>query len=62
MWFGAAHAPQLLGVPLNLLIVTMMGFVWTLQRHYSGSLIPGLVTHWVYNASLFGMDFLLDLT
>lgn len=51
-WFGAAHGFQLAGDWVGLGVVAGMGCIWTLQRHLTGSLVPSIVTHWVYNATL----------
>ncbi len=59
-WFGAAHCPQLAGDWLMLLIVAAMGTFWTYMRHASGSLLPGLVSHWMYNALLVGPGLFLQ--
>ena len=35
-----------------ILIITMMGAVFTLQRQLTGSLTLSILTHWFYNAIL----------
>lgn len=55
VWFGSAHAFQLAKDPAALIIVVVMGLVWTLQRHLSKSLVPSIVSHWTYNAALFAV-------
>ncbi len=52
VWFGAAHLMQLIGDLALLPVIVVMGFVWTLQRHLTKSLVPAIVSHWVYNACL----------
>ena len=52
VWFGVAHAFQLAKDPVGLAVVVVMGLMWTLQRHLSKSLVPCIVSHWVYNATL----------
>jgi membrane protease YdiL (CAAX protease family) len=51
-WFTGAHVFQLAGDPAGLAIILTMGLTWTLQRQLTDSLIPGLITHWLYNAVL----------
>ena len=60
VWFGVAHAFQLAKDPIGLAIVVVMGLVWTLQRHLSRSLVPSIVSHWVYNAVLFTVSLLVQ--
>lgn len=55
VWFGLAHAAQNWGDWAGIGIITLMGLVWTLQRHVSGSLLPGLVTHLAYNLTLIAL-------
>lgn len=52
LWFGGVHVPQLAGDWAALVIVTCMGAIWTLQRHLTKSLVPSMITHWVYNLCL----------
>ena len=52
LWFAGVHALQLYGDPVALLFITVMALVWTVQREVSGSVLPSLVTHWVYNLTL----------
>ena len=49
LWFGGAHFPQLMGDWPTLVIVTGMGALWTILRHVTGSLVPSIMTHWIYN-------------
>jgi hypothetical protein len=49
-WFAGMHAFQLAGEWTGLAIVAVMGTLWTLQRCLTRSLIPSIVTHWLYNA------------
>ena len=51
LWFGALHAMQLEGDWSVLAWVTMMGLIWTLLRHRTGSLLPGMTMHFCYNAT-----------
>ncbi len=60
VWFTGAHVIQLFGDPAGLAVILVMGFVWTLQRHLTDSLIPGLITHWLYNAGLLALSVLLS--
>ncbi len=52
IWFGALHAPQLLPDVMGVLYILGIGTIWTLQRHFTGSLVPSLVSHWLHNALL----------
>ena len=52
VWFGVAHVFQLMGDWIAVPIVAGMGLVWTIQRHVHRSLVPSIVTHWVYNVGL----------
>ncbi len=52
LWFAAAHALQLLGDPAGMAVILVMGLAWTLQRQITGSLVPSLIAHWLYNAAL----------
>lgn len=58
IWFGGAHAFQLSGDWVGLAVVVCMGAVWTLQRHITRSLLPSIVTHWVYNTTLVAFSIL----
>ncbi len=59
IWFGSAHAFQLAGDWVGLAFVVCMGAIWTLQRHLSRSLLPSIVTHWVYNTTLVILSILM---
>ena len=52
LWFAAAHVPQLAGDWVGVPVIVALGAVWTVQRHVTGSLVPSLITHWVYNVCL----------
>lgn len=52
LWFGLVHSSQLAGDWIGIPIVTVMGLIWTLQRHYTRSLLASILTHWTYNAAL----------
>jgi membrane protease YdiL (CAAX protease family) len=58
LWFAAVHAAQLTtggsgGVDwVSLGCVAFVGMVYTLQRHFSESLVPSMVSHTVYNTTL----------
>jgi len=56
VWFGMVHAFQLAGDWIGVLVVLLMGFIWTMQRHLTGSLVPSLITHWTYNTCLIGIS------
>jgi hypothetical protein len=49
MMFAVAHYTQYAGSYLILVAVTMLSFVITLIRSYTGQLLPCVVTHLVYN-------------
>ena len=49
---AALHAPQLWPNVYGVLYILAIGTLWTVQRQVSRSLVPSLVTHWVYNATL----------
>jgi membrane protease YdiL (CAAX protease family) len=51
-WFGGAHAFQLAGDWVGFAMVVCMGGLWTLLRHYTRSLWPSIIAHWVYNTLL----------
>jgi membrane protease YdiL (CAAX protease family) len=48
-WFAAVHIPQLIGDWVGVPVILVMGFIWTWQRYKTGSLLPGIITHWLYN-------------
>lgn len=52
LWFGALHGPQLWPDWIGAVYITAMGTIWTLQRHFTGSLVPSLISHWLHNALL----------
>jgi membrane protease YdiL (CAAX protease family) len=56
LWFAAVHAIQLWGDWVSLACVASMGLAWTLMRQMSDSLLPSLVSHWLYNATLVFMS------
>jgi membrane protease YdiL (CAAX protease family) len=62
-WFGLLHLQQLIGTGavdwLSLTVVTSAGLVFTVQRWTTGSLIPSIITHMTYNATLIGLSLLL---
>lgn len=49
LMFAVAHYTQYAGSYLILVAVTMLSFVITLIRSYTGQLLPCVVTHLVYN-------------
>ncbi len=49
-WFAAMHAIQLRGAWMGLAVVAAMGTLFTLQRCLTRSLVPSILTHWLYNA------------
>jgi hypothetical protein len=48
-WFFAAHVLQYWGNLLAILIILSLSLMLTLMRHYSKSLVPSIVAHFVYN-------------
>lgn len=52
VWFGLVHAPQLVGDWAGVVVVTIMGGVFTGLRQWSGSIFPSMVAHVSYNAVL----------
>ena len=61
VWFAAAHCFQLAGNWVAVLFILFMSGVWTVQRHVTGSLIPSMITHWVYNAGLIMITLLIEV-
>ncbi len=56
VWFGAAHVGQLAGDWIGVPIVFTMGFLWTVMRHRTGSLVPGILCHLAYNLGLVALS------
>jgi membrane protease YdiL (CAAX protease family) len=52
LWFTVLHVPQLAGDWTGLGAVAVMGVIVTLLRAFTGSTLPGLATHLVYNLTL----------
>lgn len=52
VWFGLVHAPQLVGDWIGVIVVTIMGGIFTGLRQWSGSIFPSMVAHVAYNAVL----------
>lgn len=52
VWFTIPHVFQLAGDWIGVPIIFAMGCLWTWQRHRTGSLLPGLITHLAYNFTL----------
>ena len=52
LWFAAMHVIQNLGDWAALGAILTVSLLLTLQRHLTGSLLPPLVTHLVYNGTL----------
>lgn len=59
LWFAAVHAPQVAGDWAALPAIYVMGLLWTLQRQISGSLVPSIVTHLAYNATIMTLAHLI---
>lgn len=58
-WFASAHWNQFVAAPITIPILTTLGFVQTLQRSRTGSVIPPMLTHWTYNTMLVVLPFIL---
>lgn len=58
VWFAAVHVPQLIGDWVGIPVIFVMGFIWTWQRYKTGSLLPSIITHWLYNACQIAFSFL----
>ncbi|GMV95406.1 MAG: hypothetical protein AMXMBFR82_51840 [Candidatus Hydrogenedentota bacterium] len=52
VWFGIVHAPQLVGDWTGVIVVTIMGGIFTGLRQWFGSIFPSMVAHVSYNAVL----------
>ena len=59
VWFCAIHAFQTAGDWWVLVPIGLMGLVWTLQRHFTDSLWPSLVSHLAYNSTVIGANWIL---
>ena len=57
--FGFLHVDQYQGDWLAVGMVMTLGFVLTLLRAWTGSTLPGIVTHYVYNAGVMVLTFIL---
>lgn len=57
-WFGAVHAFQVAGDWIALPVITLMGLSWTLMRRHYDSLLPSMLSHWSYNATLVALSWL----
>jgi membrane protease YdiL (CAAX protease family) len=62
-WFGMIHLQQLVGPGgvdwASLSVVAFAGTIFTLQRWFTGSLVPSMITHFVYNGSLISISLIL---
>lgn len=56
VWFGAIHIPQLFPEWILIGWLFLLGLVLTLLRHFTGSLVPPLAAHALYNASLVAVE------
>lgn len=54
--FAAMHFAQLNWHMPSLGVIMLGSVVLTAQRHLTGSLIPSMITHWVYNIVLVGLS------
>jgi membrane protease YdiL (CAAX protease family) len=53
--FALLHSLQLWGNWIAILLIFAVGFVLAFVRYRSGSMIPGLIVHMSYNATLFAI-------
>ena len=53
--FALLHVPQLWGSWAGVVLIFAVGYILSLVRHRSNSLIPSLIMHTSYNAMLFGV-------
>ena len=53
--FALLHIPQLWGSWAGIALIFFVGYVLSLVRHRSNSLIPSVLMHTAYNATLFGV-------
>ena len=52
--FALLHAPQLWGSWAGIVLIFVVGYVLSIVRHRSNSLIPSFIVHTAYNSMLFG--------
>ena len=52
MVFGAAHIPEYRGAWNHVLLLFVVGGIFSLTRGITGSLTPGIILHIAYNFSL----------
>ena len=53
--FALLHVPQLWGSWAGVALIFVVGYILSLVRERSNSLIPSLIMHTSYNAMLFGV-------
>ena len=56
--FAAMHIPEYWGAWSHVLMILLVGFVFSLARGISGSLVPSVILHTAYNAALMSGLFL----
>jgi membrane protease YdiL (CAAX protease family) len=54
--FALLHAPQLWGSWAAVGLIFVLGYVLSLARHRTNSLIPSFIIHTAYNSTLFGVS------
>jgi membrane protease YdiL (CAAX protease family) len=59
--FALLHAPQLWGSWAGIALIFVVGYVLSLIRERSGSLIPSFIVHTAYNSMLFGASAIGEL-
>ncbi len=62
LWFTAAHWVQFFVDAISIPIILVIGAVFAVQRHLTGSLVPSIVTHWSYNATLVAIVLAMEIT
>jgi len=54
--FALLHAPQLWGSWAAVVLILVLGFILSMARHRSNSLIPSFIIHTAYNSTLAGFS------
>ena len=59
LWFSAAHIVEYGGNIFAIFAVFILGLILTLERYYTKSLTPSLITHFFFNSTTMAMVFLM---
>ena len=59
--FALLHAPQLAGSWAGIMVIFVVGFVLSIIRQRSNSIVPSFIVHTAYNGMLFGAEALSAL-